>query len=267
MQGAEQVGQAVNHLIEAGRGTATQARTVNVIPSRPAVETRTITVMDERYLGEIARPLGVTVDVLLAENQLAEGAVKPGQVIKVRTTGDLIDQFEQRREARRIAKDQAMFAKQQAKSKAEAAGRAVKKLRQRIARMNKIGKTKDLATLQAQVDALEGDIDAYKHPKKAAKVAQELAKATQDAARSAQKGAKSTAAAAKGPASSVSAKSTAPQAIGGKEISARGRSSANVGKGAVPAAPDPVAAQAPRKVELRAGFAPAEVVTVGTKTP
>jgi LysM repeat protein len=122
-------------IIAAGAGTAPRTPMMNVIPSKPASEIHAITVLDEHYLGDIARQLGVTVDGVLADNALTESTLKPGQVLKVRTTRDLVDAFEARRERRRVAKLAAEEAKRIAKAKVEAEARAARKAKQRAAKL------------------------------------------------------------------------------------------------------------------------------------
>lgn len=124
-----------DRIIAAGAGTAPRTLMSNVIPSKPASEVHAITVLDEHYLGDIARQLGVTVDGVLADNGLTESTLKPGQVLKVRTTRDLVEAFEARRERRRLARLAAEEAKRVAKAKAEAEARAAKKAKQRAAKL------------------------------------------------------------------------------------------------------------------------------------
>lgn len=124
-----------DRIIAAGAGTAPRTPMHNVIPSKPADEIHAITVKDERYLGDIARQLGVTVDGVLHDNQLTESTLKTGQVLRVHTSRDLVEAFETRRERRRVAKIAADEAKRVAKSKAEAEARAARKAKQRAAKL------------------------------------------------------------------------------------------------------------------------------------
>ncbi len=124
-----------DQIIAAGAGTAPRTPMHNVIPSKPTVEVHAITVNDERYLGDIARQLGVTVDGMLHDNQLIESTLKTGQVLRVHTSRDLVEAFEARRERRRVAKIAADEAKRVAKGKAEAEARAARKAKQRAARL------------------------------------------------------------------------------------------------------------------------------------
>jgi LysM repeat protein len=134
-----------DRIIAAGAGTAPKSPMHNVIPSRPAAVVHQITVQDERYLGDIARQLGVTVDGVLNDNKLTESSLKPGQVLDVRTSRDLVDAFEARRGRRIIAQRAAVEAKRVAKIKALADARAERKAKQRLAKLARHGKGAQVA--------------------------------------------------------------------------------------------------------------------------
>lgn len=114
-------------VLQAGDGSASKTRMRNVVPSRPAAIEHRVVVQDERYLGDIARQLGVTTDALRLDNDLADGPLKSGMVLKVRTSKDLVDAFEARRERIKQARIAAEEAKRQAKIKADAEARAAKR--------------------------------------------------------------------------------------------------------------------------------------------
>lgn len=146
---------------QAGHGTAGRTSTRNVIPSKPAQAVHQIQIEDERYLGDIARQLGVSVDGILRDNAMAETVLQRGMVLQVRTTRDLIVAFEARREQRKIAKAAAEEAKRQARLKAAAEARAARRL----------------ARLQARRDRRLG-VHARRSDKVAAKNGKAEAKAT-----------------------------------------------------------------------------------------
>lgn len=135
-------------IVRAGAGSADQIPLRAVIPSRPAVETHTIVVEDERYMGDIARQLGVTVDTLLANNALREPTLQRGQVLRVQTSADLVSGYEARRAERQAAKIRRDEEKRQAKAKAEADARAAKMLAKRLKKLK--GKAAEAALTQAK---------------------------------------------------------------------------------------------------------------------
>ena len=84
-----------------------------VIPSEEPRQVFTITVTDERYLTTIARRLGTTVEILIRDNDLADGTIQSGDQLQVRTTAKRLAAFKRlqlvraerrrkRAEARRI---------------------------------------------------------------------------------------------------------------------------------------------------------------------
>lgn len=85
-----------------------------VRPTRPPVDVHLIAIEDERYLGDVARQLGATVDSVMADNQLQDTALKPGMQLRVQTTADLVVQFEAAREARKARRAEREAAKQAA---------------------------------------------------------------------------------------------------------------------------------------------------------
>lgn len=135
-------------VVVAGAGSADRMPMRAVIPTRPAPETHTIVVDDERYLGDIARQLGVTVDAMLAENKLQEPVLQRGQVLRVQTTADLIDSWEARRTERRAAKLRKEEEKRLAKARAEADARAAKLLAKRLKKLK--GKAAEAALTAAK---------------------------------------------------------------------------------------------------------------------
>ncbi len=70
----------------------------NVIPTAEPIETFTVVVEKERYLSDIARALGSTVDDLMIDNDLGQSRLKPGLRLRVRTTSSRYARFLQRRE-------------------------------------------------------------------------------------------------------------------------------------------------------------------------
>ncbi len=144
---APQINAMTRQMVEAGAGSAERAPMRAVIPTRPAAEEHTIVVDDERYLGDIARQLGVTVDEMLAVNKLAEPTLQRGQVLRVETTADLINGWEARRVERRAAKAAKEAEKRAAKAQAEADARAAKMLAKRLKKLK--GKAAEAALVAA----------------------------------------------------------------------------------------------------------------------
>lgn len=126
-------------MIEAGTGTAAKSAQRNVVPTKPAPEPLQLRIEDERYLGDVARQLGVTVDAMLEWNQLGDTLLKPGQFLAVRTTKELLDRFVERRERRKAARIAAEEAKRQDKLRKEAEARAAKRAKQVALRARKHG--------------------------------------------------------------------------------------------------------------------------------
>ncbi|MSP93138.1 MAG: LysM peptidoglycan-binding domain-containing protein [Myxococcales bacterium] len=140
-------------MLAAGAGTAGKTTLVNVVPSRPPRQLHTVTVEEERYLGDMARALGVTVDSVLADNGMQEPTLKPGMVLQVRTTRDLIDAFVARRDRRKAEKAAAEEAKRQAKLKADADARAARRLARMQARRKRAGRGVEAKASAAGVTA------------------------------------------------------------------------------------------------------------------
>jgi len=138
-EGIGSVSELPSRLAAAGAGTAARTRAANVIPSKPAVAEHVIVVEDERYLGDLARLLGVTVDAMVADNNLPDHTLQRGMQLKVRTGRDLVDAYVARREHRKQVKAAAEAARIAAKLKADAEARAAKRAARRLARMQKHG--------------------------------------------------------------------------------------------------------------------------------
>ncbi|MBI5609523.1 MAG: LysM peptidoglycan-binding domain-containing protein [Deltaproteobacteria bacterium] len=132
-------------MLKAGEGTASKTPMRNVVPSKPVTEPLQLTIEDERFLGDVARQLGVSVDAVLEWNQLSDSLLRPGQVLQVRTTKAAIDKFVDRLERRKAAKLAAEETKRQEKVRKEAEARAAKRAKQMAARAKKHGGSAALA--------------------------------------------------------------------------------------------------------------------------
>ena len=150
---APQIQEMTKQVVAAGAGSSERAPMRAVIPTRPAAEEHTIVVDDERYMGDIARQLGVTVDELLAMNKLQEPGLQRGQVLRVQTTADLLNGWEARRTERRAAKLAKEQEKRAAKAKAEADARAAKLLARRLKKLK--GKSAEAALVAAHARTAE----------------------------------------------------------------------------------------------------------------
>lgn len=126
-------------VIEANAGTASKVVTRNVVPSRQASERLQVVIEEERYLGDVARQLGVSVDAMMRANNLADTLLKPGATLQVDTTRDQLDRFLDRRERRKAAKIEAEEAKRQEKVRLEAEARAARRAKALAARARKRG--------------------------------------------------------------------------------------------------------------------------------
>lgn len=126
-------------MIEASAGTAGKVVTRNVVPSRQAPERLQVVIEDERYLGDVARQLGVSVDAMMRLNNLADTLLKPGATLQVDTTRDQLERFVDRRERRKAAKIAAEEAKRQEKVRLEAEARAARRAKALAARARKRG--------------------------------------------------------------------------------------------------------------------------------
>ncbi len=124
-------------MLQASGGSASRTPMRTVVPSKPAAEAYVISIEDERYLGDLCRQLGVTVDDVMRVNNLKDGTLKKGMALQVTTTRDLVTQFEARREHKRQLRIAAEEAKRIAKVKADAEARALRKAKQREARQHK----------------------------------------------------------------------------------------------------------------------------------
>ncbi len=138
-EGAGSVAKLQDRIVTAGAGTAARTRTSNVIPSKPAVAEHEIVVEDERYLGDLARQLGVTVDSVVADNNLPDHNLQRGMRLKVHTGRDLVDAYVAKREHRKQVKAAAEAARIAAKLKADAEARAAKRAARRAARLAQHG--------------------------------------------------------------------------------------------------------------------------------
>lgn len=114
-------------VLQAGSGTASRTTVRGVRPSRPTAAMHPVAIEDERYMGDIARQLGVTVDSILRDNGLTDNTLSPGMVLQIRTSKDLVDSFIARRDARKKAAIEVAAAKVRAKLKAQADERAAKR--------------------------------------------------------------------------------------------------------------------------------------------
>lgn len=126
-------------VIRAGAGTAHKPATSNVVPSKAAARQLVLAIEDERYLGDVARQLEVSVDAVMRLNGLSDTLLKPGMQIKVETRAELIDRFVLRRERRKADKIAAEEAKRQEKVRKEAEARAARRAKQIAARARKKG--------------------------------------------------------------------------------------------------------------------------------
>lgn len=111
-----------------------------VRPTRPPTDIHLITIEDERYLGDVARQLGATVDAVMADNQLTDTLLKPDMQLRVKTTADLVAQFEAAREARkarRAAREAAKQAELEEKARVAAEERRRKALEAKAKRLGK----------------------------------------------------------------------------------------------------------------------------------
>jgi ribosome-binding factor A len=136
VQALDKIPEAV---LAAGGGTAGKTPMRNVVPSKPALALHEIRIEDERYLGDVARQLGAIVEAVVHDNDLRDTTLAPGQVLRVRTTRDLVDAFVDKRERRKAARAAAEEAKRVAKLKAEADARAAKRAAKLAARRKKLG--------------------------------------------------------------------------------------------------------------------------------
>mgnify|MGYP003343657620 FL=1 len=113
-----------DQVLQAGAGTAPKTPMHNVVPSRSPIERHVVTIVDERYLGDVARQLGVTVDSMRNDNHLTSNQLQPGQQLVVQTSREMVVAFEQAGQERRERKAEAERAKLEAKRKAEAEAKA-----------------------------------------------------------------------------------------------------------------------------------------------
>jgi LysM repeat protein len=124
-------------VIRAGAGTAHKPAASNVVPSKAAPRQLVLAIEDERYLGDVARQLEVSVDAMMRLNGLSDTLLKPGMQIKTRA--ELIDRFVLRRERRKADKIAADEAKRQEKVRKEAEARAARRAKQIAGRARKKG--------------------------------------------------------------------------------------------------------------------------------
>lgn len=137
-------------VLQAGAGTAHKAAASNVVPTKAAPRQLRLTIEDERYLGDVARQLEVSVDALMRLNGLSDTLLKPGMQLQVETRADLVDRFVARRERRKADKVAAEEAKRQEKVRKEAEARAARRAKLIAARARKKG--------VAVVDGKVGDL-------------------------------------------------------------------------------------------------------------
>lgn len=135
---SEQVQSLAKDMLQAGSGTASPPQRT-VVPSKPPVEMQSLRIEDERYLGEIARQLGTTVDAIRAANQLGEGPLTAGMVLQVEASREAVDRYCALREQRKANQIAQAEAKRQAKLRAEAEARAAKRAKHLAARARKRG--------------------------------------------------------------------------------------------------------------------------------
>lgn len=156
-ESGQQVATVADQLLQAGSGTAPRTPMHNVVPSRSPVEQHVITIVDERYLGDVARQLGVTVDSLQHDNGLTSNQLQPGQQLLVTTSRELVKAFEQAGNERRERKAAAERAKLEAKRKAEAEAKAARLAAKRAAKLAKSRKGKaELAAVGKPADKSAG---------------------------------------------------------------------------------------------------------------
>jgi LysM repeat protein len=141
-ESGQQAASVADQLLQAGSGTAPRTPMHNVVPSRSPIEQHVVTIVDERYLGDVARQLGVTVDSLLVDNGLSSNQLQPGQQLVVKTSRELVVAFEQAGNERRERKAAAERAKLEAKRKAEAEAKAARLAAKRAAKLAKSRKGK-----------------------------------------------------------------------------------------------------------------------------
>jgi hypothetical protein len=84
-----------------------------VIPTRPPVESLTLTIEGERSMARLAKALRTTVEELIADNQLASTQLREGMELRIRTTAPQLERYLAQRAARRARE----AAKQQAKQR------------------------------------------------------------------------------------------------------------------------------------------------------
>ncbi len=107
---------------------------LTVIPSAAPRSTFQITITDERYLSDVARRLGTTVETLIRDNHLPDATIHKGQTLQVRCTEAQHRAFErgqvarvERRLERARAHARRLAAKQAAKEQAR-----LEKIRRRV---------------------------------------------------------------------------------------------------------------------------------------
>lgn len=126
-------------MLVAGQGTAAKTQMRNVIPSKPAPQRLSVVIEEERYLGDVARQLGSSVDAMLALNKLTDTLLQRGQILLVDTSREMVEKFVDKRERRKAAKLAAEEAKRQEKLRKEAEVRAAKRQKLLEARAKKRG--------------------------------------------------------------------------------------------------------------------------------
>lgn len=126
-------------MIAASGGTAAKTSLSNVIPSKPPTKRLNLVIEDERFMGDVARQLGTSVDALLVLNNMTDTLLQCGQILLVDTSREMVDQFVDKRERRKAAKLAAEESKRQDKLRKEAEVRAAKRQKLMEARAAKRG--------------------------------------------------------------------------------------------------------------------------------
>jgi hypothetical protein len=135
---SDQVKSLAHDMLKAGAGTAAPPMRT-VVPSKPPVEMQSLRIEEERYLGEIARYMGTTVEAIRALNRLGEQPLTTGMVLQIETSREAVERYCTLRAQRKADKLAQAEAKLQAKLRAEAEARAAKRAKQLAARARKRG--------------------------------------------------------------------------------------------------------------------------------
>mgnify|MGYP002628765055 FL=1 len=117
-------------------------RRLTVIPSAAPRQSFQVTVTDERYLADVARRLGTTVEAIIRDNHLPDSTIHAGQQLKVQSTSRRFVEFErlqQVRAERRLKRAEARRVAEAAKA-AELNAKKHRRVRRRPKRRHKGGK-------------------------------------------------------------------------------------------------------------------------------